>query len=298
MKTLLILGGSGAARRWAGSLANLLEQHLVSARLVYALAGVTSSPHLPQQSIEARIGGFGGWHGLKRWLEENNAVAVVDGTHPFAHKISANARLATRALSLPLFCLTQKPFPRSFSERRFEVRSQGDLQGDLQRAFSRLSSAQRRRVVFALGARRVVELARRAPVRSLLLRSFANPETIRSLRLRQLRLRRARVVGFCSMGSSAGSSVGSLMGKFSAQSTRMEARWLRAKRVSLLVCRDSGARESYAKVLAANLLSIPTLMITRQRSPRASASASSEALAQGGAIDLQRSFAPVIELLR
>ena len=286
MKTLLILGGSGAARRWAGSLANLLEQPLVSVRLVYALAGATSSPLLPQQSIEARIGGFGGWHGLKRWLEENNAVAVVDGTHPFAHKISANARLATRALSLPLFCLTQKPFPRSFSERRFEVRSQGDLQDDLRRAFSRLSSAQRRRVVFALGARRVVELARRAPVRSLLLRSFANPETIRSLRLRQLRLRRARVVDFCSMR------------KFSAQSTRLEARWLRAKRVSLLVCRDSGARESYAKVLAANLLSIPTLMISRQRSPSVLASVSSEGWTQGGAIDSERSFAPVIELLR
>ncbi len=286
MKTLLILGGSSLARRWAGSLANLLEQRSASVRLVYALAGVTPTPRLVHHSLESHFGGFGGWHGLKRWLEENRAVAVVDGTHPFAHGISANARLATRALSLPLFCLTQKPFPRSFSERRYEAHSAVDLR----RAFSRLSSAQRRRVVFALGARRVVEIARRAPVRSLLLRSFASTETISSLRYRQLRLRRARVLDFCSMG------------RFSAQSTRLEARWLRAKRVSLLVCRDSGARESYAKVLAANLLSIPTLMLTRGHSPRACVFGSSEDLAKGGATNLSinssSSFAPVIELLR
>ncbi len=282
MKALLILGGSGLARRWAGSLASLLEQRAVAVRLVYALAGVTSMPRLPYKSIEAHFGGFGGWHGLKLWLEKNNAVAVVDGTHPFAHGISANARLATRALSLPLFCLTHKPFPRSFYERRYEALSQGDLQ----RAFFRLSSARRRRVVFALGARRVAEVARRAPVRSLLLRSFADNAAIRLLRFKQLRLRRARVVDFCSMA------------RFSAQSVRLEARWLRAKRVSLLVCRDSGARESYAKVLAANLLSIPTLMLTRQHSPSARMSSSNEAFAKGGMINLDGSLAPVIELLR
>ena len=39
----------------------------------------------------ARHGGFGGPDGLRRYVEEHGIEAVVDATHPFATRISANA---------------------------------------------------------------------------------------------------------------------------------------------------------------------------------------------------------------
>ncbi len=48
------------------------------------------------QPIATRIGGFGGADGLVRWLQDDAMEAVVDATHPFAVNISANAVAACR----------------------------------------------------------------------------------------------------------------------------------------------------------------------------------------------------------
>lgn len=280
MRTLLILGGSGLARRWTDKLVRVTEEHSLVVRVVYSLAGITQTPRLPltppcalgpSPRIEFRSGGFGGSDGLQRWLVEHDTIAIIDGTHPFATKISINARRAADALSLPLFCLVHPTFTRAFDERRNEVRSNDDLQ----RVLARLPSRQRRRVVLALGAKRVRAIAKSVPARKIFIRSFASVGVISSLRLQKLRLRRARALDFCSMP------------KFSAQSVRNEARWMRSQRVSLLVCRDSGAREAYAKVLAARLLSVPTLIYARSRRLRAQYP-----------MRIGDNFAPIIELLR
>ncbi|GIF18227.1 precorrin-6A/cobalt-precorrin-6A reductase [Actinoplanes tereljensis] len=89
---VLVLGGTSEARALAGALAG----HTV----ISSLAGRTSSPLLP--AGEVRIGGFGGVDGLAGFLRERRIDVVVDATHPFAARISANAVEAAGLAGVPL----------------------------------------------------------------------------------------------------------------------------------------------------------------------------------------------------
>jgi precorrin-6A/cobalt-precorrin-6A reductase len=95
---VLLLGGTGEARRLAALLAADPDVHVVS-----SLAGRVREPAMPDG--EVRIGGFGGAAGLTEWLRAERIDAVVDATHPFAATITANAAQATRTLGIPLVVL-------------------------------------------------------------------------------------------------------------------------------------------------------------------------------------------------
>ncbi|POF62365.1 cobalt-precorrin-6A reductase [Novacetimonas maltaceti] len=82
---VLVLGGTTEARL----LCRRLEAPGTGFVATLSLAGVTRAPVLPR--MEVRIGGFGGVEGLARWLSHNQVEAVIDATHPFAARISANA---------------------------------------------------------------------------------------------------------------------------------------------------------------------------------------------------------------
>ena len=97
---VLVLGGTGEARRLAGRLA------AEGAPVVSSLAGRVAEPLLPPG--EVRIGGFGGVDGLVRWLVEAAPRAVVDATHPFAATMSAHAAAAAARTGVPLLRL-QRP---------------------------------------------------------------------------------------------------------------------------------------------------------------------------------------------
>jgi precorrin-6A/cobalt-precorrin-6A reductase len=92
---VLILGGTAEARALAGA----LEGHSV----ISSLAGRTTQPLLP--AGEVRVGGFGGVDGLVAFLAERRVEAVVDATHPFAARISANASRAAALAGVPLLHL-------------------------------------------------------------------------------------------------------------------------------------------------------------------------------------------------
>ena len=100
-RTVLVLGGTGEARRLAEALADAADL-----RVITSLAGRVSSPHLPPG--EVRIGGFDGVEGLTAWLRAGQVDAVVDATHPFAARISQSAAAATSTLGLP-FLLLRRP---------------------------------------------------------------------------------------------------------------------------------------------------------------------------------------------
>ncbi len=257
LTTLLVLGGNASARRATDALTARLEAENLQVRIVYSLAGVTRSPRLPSAKVEVRSGGFGGVEGLQSWLQDNKVEVIVDATHPFAEQISANARDAARALNLPLFRLLQPLFPRVHTKKRFTLSSNKNLlcktlpRQNMIRLFASLPSSYRRSVLCALGAERIVLLAKHLPVRRLLLRSFASSSKIRRLRLQNLRLRRARCLHFCTMPPA------------SAQSVRQEMRAMKRQGVSMLLCRDSGAREAFAKILAAQKLSLPVVLLAR-----------------------------------
>ncbi|CAH2909154.1 MAG: Precorrin-6A reductase (EC [uncultured Paraburkholderia sp.] len=94
MTRVLLLGGTGDALRIARQLAS---------RDVYSLAGLGKVPDdLP---CTVRVGGFGGSEGLQRYIEEEAIGLVIDATHPYAARISANAVQAARSAGVACWAL-------------------------------------------------------------------------------------------------------------------------------------------------------------------------------------------------
>ena len=91
VRTVLILGGTGEARRLAAALPGW--------RVISSLAGRVADPALPPG--EVRVGGFGGPSGLAAYVRREAVDVVVDATHPFAARISASAA----ACGVPLLVL-------------------------------------------------------------------------------------------------------------------------------------------------------------------------------------------------
>lgn len=100
---LLILAGTAEARALAAALAAAPR---IAPRA--ALAGVTPTP--APYACPVRTGGFGGAAGLAAFLRAEGIGAVIDATHPFAARISANAAAAAEATGLPLLRLARPPW--------------------------------------------------------------------------------------------------------------------------------------------------------------------------------------------
>jgi precorrin-6A/cobalt-precorrin-6A reductase len=98
MTRVLVLGGTGEARRLASSLAGRPGTDVVT-----SLAGRVAAPNLPPGRV--RIGGFGGPDGLAAWLRTERVDVVVDATHPFAAAITASAVAACAGAGVPLLVL-------------------------------------------------------------------------------------------------------------------------------------------------------------------------------------------------
>lgn len=108
--TVLILGGTAEARALADALADK-----GGLRVVSSLAGRTENPRLPAGEI--RIGGFGGAEGLADWLAVEKPVCLVDATHPFAARISANAATACEREHVPRLVLDRPPWTPEAEDR-------------------------------------------------------------------------------------------------------------------------------------------------------------------------------------
>ena len=95
---ILILGGTAEARQIAGAVAAR-----GNCEVVLSLAGRTEKP--AAQGVPVRVGGFGGADGLAAHLKENAVGLLVDATHPYAARISANAAQAARLAGVPILAL-------------------------------------------------------------------------------------------------------------------------------------------------------------------------------------------------
>ncbi|RUO99655.1 cobalt-precorrin-6A reductase [Hyphomicrobium sp.] len=100
---ILLLGGTTEASALAEFLAGAPN---VSATL--SLAGRTTNP--PASTLATRIGGFGGIAGLSHYLRDQKIDLLIDATHPFAARISANAVDACRACGVPLLAVERPPW--------------------------------------------------------------------------------------------------------------------------------------------------------------------------------------------
>lgn len=114
---VLILGGTTEASRLAAALAARAD---VAATL--SLAGRTENP--APQPLPTRIGGFGGIAGLAAYLHDAGIDRVVDATHPFAARMSANAAEACRTAGVPLVAFSRRPWTPEPGDRWIEVASQ------------------------------------------------------------------------------------------------------------------------------------------------------------------------------
>ena len=100
---VLVLGGTTEA----SAIARVLAGNRRFAP-VLSLAGRTRSPMAPP--IPWRSGGFGGVEGLAAYLRQQGVAAVIDATHPFAVRISANAQQAAAEAGVACVTVLRPPW--------------------------------------------------------------------------------------------------------------------------------------------------------------------------------------------
>jgi precorrin-6A/cobalt-precorrin-6A reductase len=224
---ILILGGtteaSACARRLTGD-------ERFSATL--SLAGRTRAPDQPELAL--RVGGFGGVEGLAAWLAQNKTQAVVDATHPFAARISANAYAATAQLGIPLCSVARPPWQAEPGDRWQNVATTEDAADAL--------GPEPKRVFLSIGRQGLAAFAR-APQHAYIARLIEVPDA--SIAIPDLTLLHAR-------------------GPFALED---EIRLLTSERIDVLVSKNSGGPATYPKIEAARTLGIPVVMIERPSKP-------------------------------
>ena len=237
---VLILGGTIEASEIGRALAN-------DARVVaeISLAGRTLRP-VPQP-LPTRVGGFGGAEGLARYLADHRIDALIDATHPFAERMTANAVAAARATATPLLVVLRPPWaPRA-----------GDcwtMVPDMAAAAEALGPAPRR-VFLTVGQKDLLPF-RDAPRHSYLLRSV-DPPPANTL---------PPDVAFIAA-----------RGPFAEDDERD---LLIAHRIEVIATKNSGGAATEAKLAAARALGLPVVMVQRPPPPdEATVGSAAEALA-------------------
>ncbi len=220
---VLILGGSSEASRLAARLAG--EPAFAP---ILSLAGRTRNPAPPP--IPYRIGGFGGPDGLAAYLRQERIDCLVDATHPFAERISANAEAAAAKTGTPLVVFTRPPWTPSSGDDWTEC---ADAAGAAQAI-----GAEPRRVFLTVG-RLQLPAFETAPQHEYLIRAIDPPRPAPNLPRRRLILAR---------------------GPFGVQD---EVQLMQAERIEIVVTKNSGGDATRAKLDAARALGVPVILIRR-----------------------------------
>ncbi|MFP5579732.1 MAG: cobalt-precorrin-6A reductase [Acidimicrobiia bacterium] len=115
---VLLLAGTAEAR----ALSHALDA-LVDVDVVVSLAGRTSAA--ADHGGTLRVGGFGGVEGLEAYVLQERFDAVVDATHPFAARMSAQVARAVRRTGTPLVRFERPPWRAQVGDRWTEVADVG-----------------------------------------------------------------------------------------------------------------------------------------------------------------------------
>lgn len=220
---ILILGGTSEARRLAAALAPREDLDIL-----LSLAGRTEAP--AQQPVPVRVGGFGGAEGLATFLTEGACDLLIDATHPFAERISANATAAAERTGIPALALVRPEW----------VPEPGDhwhIVADIPAAIAALGPAPRR--VFLATGRQGAHHAEIAPQHFYLVRSVDPVDPPLALADVEYLLDR---------------------GPFTLEG---EIDLMRQYRIDAVVTKNSGGTAAYAKIEAARLLGLKVVVIAR-----------------------------------
>jgi precorrin-6A/cobalt-precorrin-6A reductase len=223
---ILILGGTTEARLLAGRLAERIDLDVT-----LSLAGRTENP--VEHAVPVRVGGFGGAEGLAKHLRDQAVGLLVDATHPYAARISANAAASSQLAGVPIVALRRPAWTKEEGDRWTDV-------ADAAEALRVLGPAPRR-VFLALG-RQELKPFEGAP-HAYLIRSVDPVDP--PLDLADARYVLAR-------------------GPFEEAD---EVALFRTYGIDTIVCKNSGGSATYAKLVAARGLDIRVLMIRRPTLP-------------------------------
>ncbi|MCO6185798.1 cobalt-precorrin-6A reductase [Rhizobium sp. L1K21] len=192
-----------------------------------SLAGRTKEP--APLAGKVRIGGFGGAKGLAEFIRTNEIEKVIDVTHPFAKTISANAAFACQETGTVLEVRMRAPWGKQDGDRWIDV-------GSLEEAANALPSGAR--VFLALGRQYIGAFTKRNDCH-FLIRMVDMPET--ELPFSSYRLIAAKP----------------------SSNPNEEAALLSENDITHIVCRNSGGKGAYAKIVAAREMGLPVIMIGR-----------------------------------
>jgi precorrin-6A/cobalt-precorrin-6A reductase len=231
---VLILGGTTEATELGRAIAR-------DGRAVgeISLAGRTLRP-LPQP-LPTRTGGFGGAEGLAHYLAENRIDVLIDATHPFAARMTANAVAAARVTGTKLLVVLRPAWQPKDGDRWTMV-------ANMSAAASAIGTAPRR-VLLTVGQKDILPFAA-VPQHHYVLRSVDPPP--------------ADVLP-------PDVEVISARGPFAEAD---EHRLLVTHRIDVIVTKNSGGSATEAKLAAARALGLPVVMVERPPAPPVETAAS------------------------
>lgn len=209
--------------------------------MTLSLAGRTLRP--VEQGVPICSGGFGGAEGLARYLREQGVGLLIDATHPYAARISANAAEASRLTSAPLIAL-RRPAWVSVEGDRWTLVNDG---AEAVRALG-----DKPRLVFlALGRQELLPFEA-APQHRYIVRSVDPVEP--PLALPNVRYILAR-------------------GPFDEAA---EEELLKSESIDAIVAKNSGGDATYGKIAAARKLGVDVFLFHRPALPQVPSGASVE----------------------
>ena len=220
---MLILGGTSEAAQLAVAVTKRFGSNL---KVTSSLAGRTRVPRPVTGAV--RVGGFGGARGMATWLRAKRVDMVVDATHPFASKISDNAREACDAEAVPRLVLARACWQPKPGDRWFTV-------SDLDTAATLLPDMAKR-AFLSVGSQRLESFSSVRGVH-LVVRLIDPSPAVLSLMDHTVVLGR---------------------GPFDIEGERD---LLRREKIDTIVSRNSGGAATYAKIAAARDLNIPVVMV-------------------------------------
>ena len=221
-KTIIILGGTAEAVALAKT-HNSQQQN----RVIYSLAGLTKNPTIFDG--ETRVGGFGGVAGMTAYIANEQVDEVVDATHPFAVRISSNAKEACKLAEIPIKHIVRPPWKPAPEDDWHSVES-------LKAAAQILPKDAN--AFLALGSQHLEEF-------------FARKDVFFSVRMIELP---KQSMSFEHL---------SLIISRPLTSIQAEKKLFEDRQISHLVCRNSGGKQGLVKLAAARELGIKVIMIER-----------------------------------
>ncbi len=224
---ILLLGGTTEARQLAERLAS-------DARfdVVLSLAGRTVSPK--KIPVETRVGGFGGVEGLVSHLRDGDFDVLVDATHPFAAQMSSNAGRAGDVVGKPIVRLESPAWQRLKDDNWTPVAS-------LEAAVDALVDVPQ--VVFLGVGRQSLEPFAANPHHPSVTRVIDPPEVPAAMKSHEV------ITG---------------LGPFR---TEDEVALFQAKKIDVVVTKNSGGKATASKIAAARTLGLPVIIVERPTPP-------------------------------